>query len=583
MRHLVFNFHDFKWWRANMSLKNIPILWRVVSLLVLLGIAATGAGLSAISNLKTVASQYDELIRGPAGASVALARANRWVVGTNRSIYLALMSTTEEGNRAAEAEQKNAMNGVVSMFAHARQLMPQYAADIDRLKAEFDGLMSGVCGNVVKMANAATTAEANATAGAEMAKSCEPGFKSYITSLAAFVDRAVNEESTASTALNDVSRTAITYTYVVLFGSITAVLALAVFVVMTTLTSPLKVLVDAMAKMSKGDLAVVVQGADRKDEIGSVARTLEVFRSGLLETEQLRMEAQATEAQNAEKLRKARHQIADQFQAKMGALADAFGKSSHEVSEAARNLSATAEETARQAQAVSGAAEEASVNVQTVAASTEEMTASVREIASQVSRSASVANTAASEAARTESDVRALSEAATKIGEVVELINNIAGQTNLLALNATIEAARAGEAGKGFAVVASEVKQLAAQTAKATEEISSKINEIQQATNRTVGSIERIVNTVSDIQSISTMISAAIEEQGAATGEIASNTQLAARGTEQVSDNINGVGRAAEMTGAASTQLMGLSSNLSTQAVDLQREVSSFVQQLRAG
>jgi methyl-accepting chemotaxis protein len=179
--------------------------------------------------------------------------------------------------------------------------------------------------------------------------------------------------------------------------------------------------------------------------------------------------------------------------------------------------------------------------------------------------------------------VKALSEAAAKIGEVVDLINNIAGQTNLLALNATIEAARAGEAGRGFAVVASEVKQLASQTARATEEIRTKIEEIQSATNRTVGSIDNIVRTIGDIRQISTVIASAIEEQGAATRDISSNTHLAARGTEDVTNNINGVSRAAEMTGAASTQLMGLSGNLSTQATELQYEVADFVKQLRAG
>ncbi len=382
--------------------------------------------------------------------------------------------------------------------------------------------------------------------------------------------------------MRDMASTAITTAFEISIGlSLLSAIA-ACFYLTGAIAKPLRTLVTAMRRMSQGDLQVDIASTDRKDEIGVVAQTLETFRASLLEGEHLRIAAQEAEKTAAENMVRARHQIADQFEAKMGAIATAFAKSSSEVSEASRNLAATAEETSRQAQAVSGAAEEASANVQTVAASTEEMTASVREIASQVAKSAAVANTAAAEAARTENDVRALSEAATKIGEVVELINNIAGQTNLLALNATIEAARAGEAGKGFAVVASEVKQLADQTAKATGEISSKINEIQQATNRTVGSIERIVNTVSDIQSISTMISAAIEEQGAATGEIASNTQLAARGTEQVSDNISGVGRAAEMTGSASTQLMGLSDALSGQASELQREVGTFVRQIRA-
>jgi methyl-accepting chemotaxis protein len=498
----------------------------------LLGIAATGAGLYAITNLKAVVSQYDELIGGAAEAAVMAARANNRTMMIRGAIYRAIVETTDEGIRTAEKERVESVASFKKILDSIKTIAPQTAGPVNAFIQGLDSAMAQSCASVLQAVGQPKRNEMLPQIAADMGKTCAPVLDEMVLKTRGFVDEMIKESRRQSDGIGMSASMAITYTYIVLFGSITAVLALAVFVVMTTLTSPLKVLVDAMAKMSKGDLAVVVQGADRKDEIGSVARTLEVFRSGLLETEQLRMEAQATEAQNAEKLRKARHQIADQFQAKMAALADAFGKSSHEVSEAARNLSATAEETARQAQAVSGAAEEASVNVQTVAASTEEMTASVREIASQVSKSAAVANTAASEAARTESDVRALSEAATKIGEVVELINNIAGQTNLLALNATIEAARAGEAGKGFAVVASEVKQLAAQTAKATEEISSKINEIQQATNRTVGSIERIVNTVSDIQSISTMISAAIEEQGAATGEIASNTQLAARGTE---------------------------------------------------
>ncbi len=565
------------------SIKNVPILWKIVSLLVILGLAATGAGLFAISNLKSVSTNYDALVKGPAVSSVNLARANRWIVTANRSIYLALTTTTDAQNAAAASQQKAAVENVAMYLAKAKAVAPKYSAEIDQISSDLMKLFNVTCVKTIQMSNSAITAETNAAAAVEMAKSCEPGFDALISATTKLVDRFVSEEASDSDALVAASTSSAFYTYVVLFGSIALVLAIAVLVTITNLTNPLKALVAAMAQMSEGQLAVTVTGTERKDEIGAVARTLEVFRGGLQDAERLRLAAADAEKSNAEKLKLARHQIADQFQSKMGALADAFGKSSHEVSAAARNLAATAEETARQAQAVSGAAEEASANVQTVAASTEEMTASVREIASQVSKSNTIANSAASEAARTETDVRALSEAATKIGEVVELINNIAGQTNLLALNATIEAARAGEAGRGFAVVASEVKQLAAQTARATDEIGSKINEIQQATSRTVGSIERIVATVSDIQGISSMIASAIEEQGAATGEIASNTQLAARGTEQVSENINGVGRAAEMTGAASTQLMGLSSGLSAQASDLQKEVAAFVQQLRAG
>lgn len=565
------------------SLKNIPILWKVVSLLVMLGVAATGVGLYAVNNLKTMASHYDAMIAGPSEAATRLARANRWILAANAAIYRNVIETTDEGNQAAVADQKEAVDRFDTLAKEARQIAPKYGDAIDRVMREFDQTVNSSCSKGVVLANAANTVETTATAMAEIKKNCIPGFKAVIASMKQITDQLIADNKLESSALANASVATASYTYLALFLSLAIVLAIAVILTITNITNPLKQLVTAMGVLSKGNLRVAVLGAERADEIGILARTLEVFRGSLIEGERLQLEAQEVEKLNAEKIRQARHRIADEFQSKMGALADTFGKSSHEVSEAARNLSVTAEETSRQAQAVSGAAEQASVNVQTVAASTEEMTASVREIASQVSKSNVVANSAATEAARTESDVRALSDAATKIGEVVELINNIASQTNLLALNATIEAARAGEAGKGFAVVASEVKQLAAQTARATEEISSKINEIQSATNRTVGSIDRIVNTVSDIQSISTMISAAIEEQGAATGEIASNTQLAARGTEQVSDNINGVGRAAEMTGAASTQLMSLSEALSVQAMNMQKDVAAFVQQLRAG
>ena len=369
---------------------------------------------------------------------------------------------------------------------------------------------------------------------------------------------------------------------IVVSGILMAVVAvLGIMMLASIIAKPITIITQRMHAIADGNLATEVPYQDRKDEVGMIAGTLQSFRDSLVAAEKARRDQAAREAADRT-LTERRARLAENFVDRMQSLANSFTQSSGQVSDAAKNLSATAEETSRQAQSVAAAAEEASANVQTVAASTEELSASIREIAGQVTRSSEVANVAASEAGHTENDVKALAEAAAKIGEVVDLINNIAGQTNLLALNATIEAARAGEAGRGFAVVASEVKQLASQTAKATEEIGSKINEIQQATNRTVGSINRIVGTISQIQSISSMIATAIEEQGAATGEISSNTQQAARGTEDVTNNITGVGRAAEMTGAASTQLMGLSGSLSVQAKDLQKEVSQFVDQLKA-
>jgi methyl-accepting chemotaxis protein len=351
--------------------------------------------------------------------------------------------------------------------------------------------------------------------------------------------------------------------------------------VMIRITSPLSRLNAAIGALAKGDLQVEVAGSGRRDEIGEIAGSVLEFRDQLREAARMRAEQAAAEAADRERLAR-RNAISEQFVAMMGEMAGSFGASSKEVAEAATNLSATAEETARQAQTVASAAEEASGNVQTVATAAEELSTSIREIAGRIGQSAEMSDQAYGEASVSNERIRTLADAGAAIGEVVGLIKGIADQTNLLALNATIEAARAGEAGRGFAVVAAEVKQLASQTGKATEDISRKVIEIQQATDTTVGSIGEIVRRIAGVKETVTTIAAAVEEQGAATAEIASNCLRAAEGANMVTSNITGVGQAAEMTGAASTQLMTLSGGLSQQATDLQEAVSRFVTDLKA-
>ncbi len=348
------------------------------------------------------------------------------------------------------------------------------------------------------------------------------------------------------------------------------------------ISTPLRRLTASMARLASGDLDAEVAGTRRHDEIGAIARAVVSFRDLLRRQLREQAEAEAQGKAEAEAIRIAeRHAIADSFLASMGALANNFVTTSKEVSEAAQNLSATAEETSRQAMAVTAAAEEAALNVENVASSSEELAASVHEISAQVTRSSEISVAAANEAARTESQIRALSTAASKIGEVVSLINDIASQTNLLALNATIEAARAGEAGRGFAVVASEVKHLAEQTARATDEISTKVNEIQDATSTTVTSIGSIVATITTIREVTAAIASSVTQQGAATNEIAANTQRASAGTHEVTGNIQGVSQAAEVTGASAIQLTSLSGTLKERADELQVEVGRFVTRLR--
>ncbi len=344
---------------------------------------------------------------------------------------------------------------------------------------------------------------------------------------------------------------------------------------------PIRMMSATMRGLAAHDLTVEIPGTGRGDEIGQMAEAVQVFKDSMIETDRLNAEQ---ERQRAEQERRTKHLTAltREFDDQVTGLLQTVSSAATELQSTAQSMSATAEETNRQSTAVAAASEQTSANVQTVATATEELTASIGEISHQVVQSTQIAQKAVGEANQTAGQVKSLEEAAQKIGQVVQLINDIASQTNLLALNATIEAARAGEAGKGFAVVASEVKALATQTAKATEEIGVQIAGMQQATGLTVAAIDHIRGTISEISQIATTIASAIEEQGAATKEIARNVQQAAQGTHEVASNITGVTRAASETGAGSSQVLGAANELSKQSETLRAEVDRFLADVRA-
>ncbi|PWC82881.1 hypothetical protein TSH100_22550 [Azospirillum sp. TSH100] len=358
--------------------------------------------------------------------------------------------------------------------------------------------------------------------------------------------------------------------------------ALTAWLIGRGITGPVNALCGVMERLAGNELAVEVPGTARHDEIGAMARTVEVFKTNALEVERLRQEQEAQKVQAAEEQKRAMNRMADSFEQKVMGMVTAVSSSSGQLQSTAKTMSSVADESTAAASTVAAAAEQTSANVQTVAAATEELSSSIGEIARQVAESARVANTASVEAANTNELVRKLTAAADRIGEVVSLINSIAGQTNLLALNATIEAARAGEAGKGFAVVASEVKSLANQTARATEDISQQIAAVQEETRNTVSAIQSISNIIEQIQGISTTISSAVEEQGSATREISRNVQQAAQGTQQVSGNIGSVTQSAEATGNAAGQVLDAAGQLSQNAERLSREVQDFLASVRA-
>jgi methyl-accepting chemotaxis protein len=350
-----------------------------------------------------------------------------------------------------------------------------------------------------------------------------------------------------------------------------------------TIARPIRALSRAMLELANGNFGVVLPGLGRRDEIGEVAGAVETFKTKALDKATREAEAQRDQEHRAAEQRKAEMcALADEFEGAVGRIVEAVSQASAELEAAAGTLAGNAEHAQDLTAMVASASEEASSNVQSVASATEQMTSSVNEISRQVQDSALIANDAVSQARKTNDRVAALSVAANRIGDVVELINTIAGQTNLLALNATIEAARAGDAGRGFAVVASEVKALAEQTAKATGEISQQISGIQAATQESVAAIKEIGATINRMSEISSTIASAVEEQGAATMEISRNVQQAANGTQQVSANIADVQRGASETGSASAQVLSAAKSLSGDSARLQLELGKFLHTVRA-
>ncbi|MDD5586743.1 MAG: HAMP domain-containing methyl-accepting chemotaxis protein [Alphaproteobacteria bacterium] len=346
------------------------------------------------------------------------------------------------------------------------------------------------------------------------------------------------------------------------------------------IAKPVKAMTAIMRKLADGDTNVTVAYKDRRDEVGAMAGAIQVFRENMLKNATLEAE-QTKERQARERRAVTVDKLIGDFQQTSVSALQSVASAASQLQANSKNMSANAEQTSEQSLAVASAAEEASSNVQTVASAAEELHSSITEIGRQVTESARIAAMAAHETEKTNATVEGLAAAAQKIGAVVELINNIAGQTNLLALNATIEAARAGDAGKGFAVVAQEVKTLADQTAKATDEISSQVTEMQNVTTNTVAAIKGIGSTITRLNEISTSIASAVEEQTAATDEIARSVEQAASGTRSVSMNIGGVTEKATQTGQMSNQVLDAGNALANQSSVLRKEIESFIDKVR--
>ncbi|MCJ2061241.1 methyl-accepting chemotaxis protein [Methylobacterium sp. J-088] len=561
-----------------LRLSNIKILPKMAAVILLISLLVGSCVWYAQAQMTKIDDGYSRFISNEASAVAEVRQLNRLIVELNYWVYRVIAETEP-------AQMQNANRGFEAALPKMKALLPTLRSHAETFAPRIDALTVGIERYVTDVSEVRRlgTSNQNEQAVALIHTAIDPNFSSMLAEGNALAEAIAAYMQKGSDDLTDqTNATRQTLMAVSGLGMLAGLLA-AVFIAVLGITRPLDSLVEVLQRMAQGEIDAEIKEAARRDEIGAVGKAVEGIKALVARkaAEEAEIKRLADEVAAAER-RRTMLELADGFERAVGGIVGMVSSSATELQTTAQSMTASATETASQSTTVAAAAEEASANVQTVASAAEELGSSVQEIGRQVLGSANLAQTAVGEADQTQHLVQDLSQAASRIGEVVGLISNIAGQTNLLALNATIEAARAGEAGRGFAVVAAEVKELASQTAKATEEISQQINQIQGVTGQAVSAIDTIAARIREINGVATTIAAAVEEQGAATQEIVRNVAQAATGTDQVTSNIVGVAQASEATGAAASQVLGAAGELSRQSEHLGAEVSRFLSTIRA-
>ena len=559
---------------------NLPFAAKAMLPLALLALVALGVGAFIAAGLERTAHGFAALLEHEEAGQRRADRLELEATNMARRTYRAAAFPDPE---AVSSAIRDITAQPPKVKAEADWLRPLLAgtaeaAGLEQFERDFAALVAFAQRNLALLEDPAQQAAARTA----LARDFRPQVDALRTATHNIAEALRGRAVARETALRAEAAATQRHGWIALLSGVVLSLALGIWLVRATLVRPFARLAASMASLAGGALNTVVTGTERRDELGAMARTLGQFAENLRENATLR-ESQGSNAARASAERRATlNTMANDLEKNVGGVVDGIASAATELNAAATSMAGIAEEASRQAQSVAAATGQANSNVSTVAAATEELAASVNEIGRQVSEGARVAQEAVAQAGRTTSTVANLTEAAGRIGDVLRLIGDIAGQTNLLALNATIEAARAGEAGKGFAVVASEVKNLANQTARATEGIAGQIDAMQSATRDAAADIEAIRTTIGRISEVTAAIAAAVEEQGATTRDIARNVQEAAGGTAEIAQAIGGVTQAAAETGGAAAQVEGTAASLAQQSATLRTEVNRFLASVRA-
>lgn len=561
-------------------MSKLSIVFKLLTVFSVLVLSLAGVGVVAIGTMQNINSHTVEIAQSWLPSVRALGAIRADVNELRVALRLHLMQDTTEGKEAAEKrlaslrgriDQTRKVYERLITSAEERSIYEQWTT----AWAEYIGGVQDVMA-LSRKSVGHFPAEANEMLQTKVAKMAQASDPLLLRGIEFNNQGAETETKLAADSYATIFR--------LLVGMIVAAVAIAIgaaYYLVRDVSRGIASIIRPMQSLGEGDLSAEVPHRGERTEIGAMADALQIFKEALI-AKKVADEAASRDAEAKIERGRRVDAITRKFEAMIGEIVRTVSSASTELEASATTLSSTAQHGQELATVVAAASEEASTNVQAVASASEERSSSITEISRRVQDSARMAAEAVEQAGRTNERVNALSVAASRIGDVVELINTIAGQTNLLALNATIEAARAGEAGRGFAVVASEVKALAEQTAKATGEIGAQVAGIQAATGESVSAIQEIGGTIERLSEVSAAIAAAVEEQGAATQEISRNVQQASVGTQEVSSNITDVQRGAIETGSASTQVLSAAKSLASDSTRLKVEVAQFLESVRA-